>query len=76
LVLQYINNTVISFGDNVTYTCENGYFFEEDYNLKNFTLTCLNDGNFTLPIPWKKCLHPRSMKVAMINKFSPSLIKS
>ncbi len=60
LIVQYTNNTVISFGGNVTYLCEDGYFFEEDYDLKNFTITCLNDGNFTSPLPWKNCLNPRS----------------
>ncbi len=68
LVVQYTNNTAISFGSNVTYLCEDGYFFEEDYNLKNYTITCLNDGNFTSPLPWKNCLNPRSKKSFEIHK--------
>ncbi len=66
LVVQYSNNTVIPFGGTVTYTCEYSFFFEENYDLKNFTLTCLNDGNFTLPLTWKKCLSPSSMKIFLL----------
>ena len=60
LQLLYEPNSVIAFGDTVSYECLPGTFFEEDYNMPNFTLTCLTDGNFSDPLPWKNCLLPSS----------------
>jgi hypothetical protein len=60
LVVRYVNKTVIPFGGQVSYACQTGFFFEEDYNLPYFNLTCLPYGNFSSPLPWKKCLNPRS----------------
>jgi hypothetical protein len=60
LVVKYVNNTVIPFGGKVSYVCADGYFFEEDYYMPYFNLTCLPDGNFSSPVPWKKCLNPQS----------------
>ena len=66
---MYETGTVIEFGHNVTYKCKHGHFFEEDYDMQNFTLMCLPDGNFTSPVPWKQCLDPRSKcHYAVINE--------
>ncbi len=56
---HYEDGGVIEFGQNVTYTCKTGLFFEEDYHLPHFNLTCLPDGNFTNHLPWKYCLNPK-----------------
>ena len=60
LELFYEPGTVIAFGETVTYQCSEAYFFEVDYHMPNFTLTCLTDGNFSDPLPWKNCLLPSS----------------
>ena len=60
LELLYEKDTVIAFGDTVSYQCLPGTFFEIDYNMPNFTLTCQTDGNFSDPLPWKNCLLPSS----------------
>ena len=60
LELLYVKDTVIAFGDTVSYQCLAGTFFEIDYNMPNFTLTCQTDGNFSDPLPWKNCLLPSS----------------
>ncbi len=44
----------------MTYKCREGFFFEEDYDMQSFQLTCLTSGNFTDPEPWKRCLNPSS----------------
>ena len=58
--MKYTNGSSIAFGAKVSYVCEEGYFFEENYNMPYFNLTCLSDGNFSSPLPWKRCLDPRS----------------
>ena len=60
LVVIYEPETVIEFGETVTYKCLPGFHFEENYFMKDFTLTCQTNGNFTDPVPWKRCLHPTS----------------
>ena len=60
LQLLYQPDTLIAFGDTVTYICKEGFFFEEDYDMLDFKLTCKTNGNFTEPLPWKKCLNPNS----------------
>ena len=60
IVVQYESGTVIDFGDKVSYVCKSGYFFGEDYHMTHYNLTCLPDGNFSSPLPWKQCYDPRS----------------
>ena len=54
----YTSGTTIGFNESVTYVCEDGYFFDEDINLENFTLMCLPGGSWEdIPIE-KFCIHP------------------
>ncbi len=49
---------IVPFDGNVTYACKFGRYFEEDFYMTHFNLTCQNDGNFTSPLPWHHCLNP------------------
>ena len=60
LIMLYETDTIIEFGQNVTYKCLQGFHFEEDYYRPEFNLTCQTNGNFTDPLPWQQCLHPTS----------------
>ncbi len=53
----YTPGTTIEFGDTVTYKCKLGTFFEEDYYMTGFDITCLTDGSWS-PLPDKRCLDP------------------
>ena len=57
---HYEEGEIIEFGGNVTYTCTPGHFFEENYYMPHFNLTCLPDGNFTDLDSKKRCLNPKS----------------
>ena len=53
----YTTGTTIEFEDTVTYVCKPGTFFEEDYHMTGFEITCLSDGTWS-PLPDKRCLDP------------------
>jgi hypothetical protein len=58
LVMNYTEGTIVKFGGIVNYTCQTGYFFEEDKNLPNFNLTCYRNGSIPTPTEWRKrCYH-------------------
>ena len=57
LVRHYENGTTVAFGDDVFYTCQTDHFFDEDYDMHNFSLKCNTTGEFDNPEPWKKCIH-------------------
>ncbi|TRY77253.1 hypothetical protein TCAL_00122 [Tigriopus californicus] len=59
LLNNYTINDEVAFNDHVPYYCQDGYFFEQDYNLEFFNLTCHPGGNWSEPVVWPKCLHPR-----------------
>lgn len=54
------NGNPIPFHSNVTYTCaKSNLYFEQDRNMKSFTIECLNDGTFDEPIvlsDWPSCV--------------------
>ena len=54
---------VYQFGEGAVYECEPGYFFDEDKDLANFTLKCLEDGNWSDHLPWRVCDHPSSKRL-------------
>lgn len=58
------NGNPIPFYDNVTYSCEkSNMFFENDRNIKTFTVECLNDGSFAEPFrldDWPLCVDSKS----------------
>lgn len=73
-MVNYVNGTVIQFGGNVLYTCKSGYFFEEDYNKVGFNLTCITNGNFSVPIVWPKCLNPLGKFMLLIHNYISSVV--
>ena len=48
---------------NVTYSCEDGYFFETDYFKVGFNVTCVELGLWEHPIPWPVYLDPEGIAV-------------
>ena len=59
LVLSnWVVNQTYNFGQEAIYVCEDGYFFDEDYNGTDVRLTCLADGSWTNPLPWTFCDRP------------------
>lgn len=58
VLYDFANETEIAFGDVVFYQCEEGFFFEEDFFMKNFTIDCQPSGSFIEPGQWKRCLDP------------------
>ena len=57
IVVNYVNGTTVAFNDVVTYNCKSDHYFEEDYNMTGFEVTCLPGGTWT-PLPDKQCIHP------------------
>ena len=51
-------NSQVPFGGNVTFTCKEGFFFEEDIELESHHILCESNGSFT-NLPHKKCLSPK-----------------
>ena len=51
---------VYNFSEKVSYVCEPNYFFEEDFFMAKFELTCMPDGNWSEMAPWKRCETPPS----------------
>ena len=54
---DYIDPVVVNFYSYVTYTCQEGYSFEDDYDLPYLRSMCNDDGSWT-PIEFKKCVDP------------------
>ena len=63
-MLDFVQDLVYDFGDNVTYICEDGnetyskrnYLFDDDELKDSFVLTCLDNGNWT-DYPHFFCVH-------------------
>ncbi len=55
----YKVGTTIEFYSNVTYKCENGYYFEDDYHRPSFEVMCKTDGTWT-ELPDYHCVDPSS----------------
>ena len=58
LVRHYGGGETTPFGLGANYTCEHGFFFEEDYNQTHFSLECFKNGTFEVPQVWPRCRHP------------------
>ncbi|XP_059083225.1 sushi, von Willebrand factor type A, EGF and pentraxin domain-containing protein 1-like [Tigriopus californicus] len=57
LVVDYVEGSVVDFGDSVHYRCREGFYFAEDFYLDNFTSICYSNGTWSSP-KWKDCLDP------------------
>ena len=53
----YTKGTTVAFNDYVTYECESGFHFDEDFNMASFDLQCLPDGSWE-NLPDKRCIDP------------------
>ncbi len=51
--------TPYEIGYNATYTCDEGFYFEDDRDRANVKAECLNTGSFKGPDPWPKCVTGR-----------------
>ena len=58
LVRNYGGGETTPFGEGANYTCEAGFFFEEDYNQTHFSLECFTNGTFEVPQVWPRCRKP------------------
>jgi hypothetical protein len=60
LVMGYTEGEEIQFHESVSYSCEPGHFFIENYDLQSFSLKCLPGGQWETPSAseWKACIHP------------------
>ena len=47
---------LINFDAFVTYTCNTGYYFEEDKNKTDFQIQCLSSATFQEPPLWPRCV--------------------
>ena len=50
------NENPVEFGDNVTYICEEGFYFEMDRDKTEFGITCLDSGLWDEPQLWPRCV--------------------
>ncbi len=55
----YNEPDIVQFGENITYTCLVGHYFDEDFDMKNYSVQCYTNGSIT-ELPWKNCIHPKS----------------
>ena len=62
LVVLYEEGTTVDFFHNVTYECEEGYYFDEDFYKESFEVMCTRnpDGNWTDLPPEQHCVDPAS----------------
>ena len=52
------SDTTVSFHTNVSYECQEGYFFERDIDFLGFNVTCLPGGEWTQVGEWGRCWKP------------------
>ena len=57
LILHYVTDTIVQFGENVSYELMEDHYFHETMDITNFNLTCLTDGTWTDPLPWRIGIH-------------------
>ena len=55
---HYGGGETTPFGAGANYTCEEGFFFEDDYNKTRISLECFANGTFEVPEAWPRCRHP------------------
>ena len=67
---------IYAFGEVAVYECEDGYFFDQDKDQLNFTLTCMEDGNWTDHKPWHWCDFPASktLNLSIVSLYAPRII--
>lgn len=54
---DYVNDTVVNFGDNVTYKCLDEHYFVTDFHQETIHTTCKTDKSGTwTPPPWVQCI--------------------
>ena len=56
---EFTGADYLGFGENITYSCKSGFFFDEDFDMKNYSVECYNNGSVT-DITWKSCIDPKS----------------
>lgn len=55
----FVQDFVYNFGASVAYVCEDGdYYFKHDREATNITITCLNSGEWDVPLTWQSCQRP------------------
>ena len=74
LVRNYTEGTMITFGDTVSYTCQDGYYFGDDKSMVSFSLTCFDNGTWETPDIWKECWNP-ACKIIVVGEKRADLIK-
>lgn len=57
---DYLNVTETPLGENISYWCQSGHYFDHDFDLQSFNLTCFENGTWEHPNPWLTCVHPSS----------------
>ena len=57
------DSTPVSFNSDVSFSCEDGYVFDEDPSMTSFGVTCLPGGSFDYPANWSRCIHPSSTSI-------------
>ncbi len=46
----------IDFGDQLSYKCHDGFYFEEDRDKETYAIECLPNGKYDDPEEWPTCL--------------------
>ena len=57
-IRHYSGGTTVPFGWVADYSCEEGYYFGEDFNMTHYNLTCYKNGSWEEPEHWKQCYQP------------------
>ncbi len=56
------SGTPFQFGERATYACNFGFFFEHDKEQADFTVECLDTGEFDYPVEWPNCVSSECRK--------------
>ncbi len=67
----------VDFGDHITYSCEDNepkLYFEEDRNMTDFQVQCVQGGRWVRPMIWPKCAESKLLRLFNIYPYKGRLI--
>ena len=64
----------VPFGGNITYTCKEGFFFEDEIEMESHSVFCEGNGSFS-NLPLKRCISAKREREALSFKLAHIYIK-
>ena len=65
LETSYAAGNLVNFGDNITYSCKQGFYFEEDIEMANYSVICHDNGTLSETLQ-RVCVDPKGESLNIV----------